>query len=178
MQTLFIKDKKFVELYSETELNRIVMNCVNQIRSSIRETENLILIGVLNGGIPLMNEIAFNMPENIMMDYVKAVSYGDSTFSSGEVNLLLDSCIDLKGKDILLVDDIIDTGRTISFLTEHFISKGAESVRTCCLFYKQNQLVKTPDFYGTEIDEKFIIGFGLDYAQKGRNLRKILKLSD
>jgi hypoxanthine phosphoribosyltransferase len=178
MKTIIIKDKKFTELFSEQELKNIVTSCSQRIKLSINDTENLVLIGVLNGGIPFLNEIAFSLPENITIDYVKAVSYGDNTFSSGKVELLLDTQVDLRGKDVLIVDDIIDTGRTTEFLRDHFISKGAGTVRLCCLFYKKGTLVKEPEYFGSYIGDDFIVGYGLDYAQKGRNLKNILKLSD
>jgi len=178
MKTLIIKDKKFTELFSEAEVKNIVSGCVEKIRSSHFDTENLVLIGVLNGGIPFLNEIAFSLPENITIDYVKAVSYGDNTFSSGKVKLLLDTELDLEGRDVLIVDDIIDTGRTTEYLKELFRSRGAKSVKTACLFYKKGALSDDPDFFGTYSGDDFIIGFGLDYAQKGRNIKNILKLSD
>ncbi|MBU4485827.1 MAG: hypoxanthine phosphoribosyltransferase [Candidatus Delongbacteria bacterium] len=178
METITIKDKIFTELFSEKELKEIIENCVSQIKTSVAETENLILIGVLNGAVPFLNEIAFSLPENISIDYVKAVSYGDNTFSSGKIKLLLDTQMNLNGKDILLVDDIIDTGCTVQFLIEHFKAMGAKSIKTCCLFYKKNPKIEAPDFYGAIIDDEFIVGFGLDYAQNGRNLKKIIKLSE
>lgn len=178
MKTIIIKDKKFTELFSEQELKDIVTACAQKIKRTINETENLVLIGVLNGGIPFMNDIAFSLPENITIDYVRAVSYGDNTYSSGKVELLLDTQLDLRGKDVLIVDDIIDTGRTAKFLKDHFISKGAGSVRLCCLFYKKGTLVEEPEYFGSYIGDDFIVGYGLDYAQKGRNLKNILKLSD
>ena len=178
MKTIIIKDKRFTELFSEQELKDIVTACAHRIKLSINDTENLVLIGVLNGGIPFLNEIAFSLPENITIDYVKAVSYGDNTFSSGKIELLLDTQLDLKGKDVLIVDDIIDTGRTTEYLKDHFRSKGAGTVRLCCLFYKKGTLVKEPEYFGSYIGDDFIVGYGLDYAQKGRNLKNILKLSD
>lgn len=178
MKTIVIKDKRFTELFSEQELKDIVTACAQRIKRTVNDTENLVLIGVLNGGIPFLNEIAFSLPENITIDYVKAVSYGDNTFSSGKVELLLDTQLDLRGKDVLIVDDIIDTGRTTEYLKDHFISKGAGTVSLCCLFYKKGTLVKEPEYFGSYIGDDFIVGYGLDYAQKGRNLKNILKLSD
>ena len=163
-----IKDRVFTELYSEQDLRKIIDKCVSDVKNSISDTENLVLIGVLNGGVPLLNEIAFSMPENITVDYVKAVSYGNNTFSSGEI----------KDRDVVIVEDIIDSGRTTQFLKDHIRKKGAKSVKVCSLFFKKNDLSIEPDYYGELINEKFIVGFGLDYAQKGRNLKSIQKLID
>lgn len=178
MKTVTIKDRTFTELFSEQELNKILTKSINDIKKAVTDEENLVIVGVLNGGVPFLNEIAFSLSEKITIDYVKAVSYGDNTFSSGNVELLLDSRLELNGKDVIIVDDIIDTGRTTEFLKDHFVSKGAKSVRTACLFYKKGVLKQDPDFFGSYIGDEFIIGFGLDYAQKGRNIKSILKLSD
>ncbi len=171
-----IKDRIFTELFSEEKLEELISTCVFRVRSTIDATKDLVVIGVLNGGIPLCNDIAFSLSENVIVDYVKAVSYGDSLRSSGEVKLLLDSVTDVSGKAVLIVDDIIDSGRTVSFLKDHFTAKGAQKVMICSLFYKRNALFPEPDFFGAEIEDQFIVGYGLDYAGKGRNLRKILKL--
>jgi hypoxanthine phosphoribosyltransferase len=173
-----IKDKVFTELFSEKELNGIVSGCVNRVRERVGGIGDLVLIGVLNGGIPLFNEIAFSLGQNVILDYVRAASYGDGTRSSGDVKLLLDSQTDVKGKTVLLVDDIIDTGRTIKFLTGHFLSRGAEEVLACSLFYKRNDIFPEPEIFGTEIGDQFIVGYGLDYAGKGRNIKRILKLKE
>lgn len=178
MKTVTIKDRTFTELFSEQELNKILTKIINDIKKAVTDEENLVIVGVLNGGVPFLNEIAFSLSEKITIDYVKAVSYGDNTFSSGNVELLLDSRLELNGKDVIIVDDIIDTGRTTEFLKDHFVFKGAKSVRTACLFYKKGVLKQDPDFFGSYIGNEFIIGFGLDYAQKGRNIKSVLKLSD
>jgi hypoxanthine phosphoribosyltransferase len=171
-----IRDRYFAELYSELQLRIMISECASKIKNSFTGNEDLVVIGVLNGAVPFLNELVFNLPPEISIDYVKAVSYGDNTFSSGTVRLIMDTELDLKGKTVLLVDDIIDTGKTINFLKEHFLNKGALQVKTACLFYKKNLGVPEPDFYGHEIGDGFIVGFGLDYAQKGRNMRKILRI--
>ena len=176
MQKLLINGKSFSEYISESYLRSIIDKTVSKIVSELKNEEDLAVIGVLNGGVPFMNEIIFRLPENVLVDYVKAASYGDGTESSGRIELLLDTRLDLTGKTVLLVDDISDTGRTLDFLAGKMKEKGAESVKTACLFYKKCPSVKKPDYYGTETGDDFIIGYGLDYAQKGRNLKKILKL--
>jgi hypoxanthine phosphoribosyltransferase len=171
-----IKDREFSVLYSELQLRMMVAGCAEKIKRALDASDDLVVIGVLNGAVPFVNEIVFSLPPNISCDYVKAASYGDETVSSGTVKLLLDTTLDLNGKTVLLVDDIIDSGRTVNFLKDHFLNKGAKQVKTACLFYKKNPEIPEPDFYGHEIGEGFIVGFGLDYAQKGRNIRKILRI--
>lgn len=178
MQKLLINGKSFSEYISESDLNSIVSECVRRIVSELKNINELAVIGILNGGVPFMNEIIFNLPETVYVDYVKAASYGDGTSSSGKIEFLLDTRLDLKGKTVLLVDDISDTGRTIDFLAAKMKEKGAADVKTACLFYKKSPGVKEPDFYGTETGDDFIVGYGLDYAQKGRNIKRILKLDN
>ncbi len=177
-EILRIKDKFFTQLYSEEELAEIVCDCVDRVQKKVSGTDDLVLIGVLNGGIPLFNEIAFSLGPDVTVDYVKASSYGDDITSSGQVRLILDSTADVDGRTVLIVDDIIDSGRTVKYLCDHFRAKGASEVLTCSLFYKRNSFFPEPDIYGKEIGEQFIIGYGLDYAGRGRNIKKILKLSN
>ncbi|MBN2857509.1 MAG: hypoxanthine phosphoribosyltransferase [Candidatus Delongbacteria bacterium] len=176
MQKLLINGKSFSEYISENDLRSIVDKTVSEIVSEMKDIEEPVIIGILNGGVPFMNEIIFRMPENVIIDYVKAVSYGDGTISSGKIELLLDTKLDLKGRTVLLVDDISDTGRTLEHIAAKMKEKGAAAVKTACLFYKKCQGVKEPDFYGAESGDDFIVGFGLDYAQRGRNIKRILKL--
>ena len=171
---LKINDKYFEDYISAEELRSSVERIASEIIADHKDKDisNLVIIGVLNGSIPFMNDIIFKLPENITIDYVKVSSYGDNLESSGKVELLLDTKLDIEGKDILIVDDIIDTGITQKFLKEHFLKRKAKTVKTCCLFYKK---VET-DYTGIKIGDDFIIGYGLDYAQKGRNINRILKL--
>lgn len=178
MQKLLINGKSFSEYISEDDLRSIISECITKIVSELKDIEELVVIGILNGGIPFMNEIIFRLPETVYVDYVKVASYGDATTSSGQIEFLLDTRIDLKGKTVLLVDDISDTGRTMEYLAGKMKDKGAEDIKTACLFYKKCPGVKEPDFYGAETGDDFIVGYGLDYAQRGRNIKRILKLDN
>ena len=167
-----VNDKYFEDYISEKELKLSVERIVSEIKADHTDMSNLIIIGVLNGSIPFMNDVIFKLPEDISIDYVKVSSYGNNLESSGKVELLLDTKLDIAGKDILIIDDIIDSGLTQNFLKDHFLNKNAKTVKSCCLFYKK---VKA-DYSGIMIGNDFIIGYGLDYAQKGRNINRILKL--
>ena len=136
MQKLLINSKSFSEYISESDLRSIIDKTVSKIVYELKNEEDLAVIGVLNGGVPFMNEIIFRLPENVLVDYVKAASYGDGTESSGRIELLLDTRLDLTGKTVLLVDDISDTGRTLDFLAGKMKEKGADPVKTAVLFYK------------------------------------------
>ena len=167
-----VNDKYFEDYILEEELKLSVDKIATEIKADYTDMSELVVIGVLNGSIPFMNDIIFKLPETITIDYVKVSSYGNSLESSGKVELLLDTKLDIDGKDVLIIDDIIDSGLTQKFLKDHFSKKNARTVKSCCLFYKN---IKA-DYSGIVIDDDFIIGYGLDYAQKGRNINRILKL--
>ena len=167
-----VNDKYFEDYISAEELKNAVGRLALEIKADYADMSDLIIIGVLNGSIPFMNDIIFQLPENITIDYVKVSSYGNDLESSGKVELLLDTKLDVTDKDVLIIDDIIDSGLTQKFLKDHFLKKNAKSSKSCCLFYKN---IKA-DYSGIEIEDDFIIGYGLDYAQKGRNINRILKL--
>ena len=173
---LKVNDKYFEDYISADELKMSVERIASEITADYKDISELVVIGVLNGSIPFMNDIIFRLPENITIDYIKATSYGDNLESSGKVKLLLDTKLDVEDKDILVIDDIIDTGLTQKFLKDHFLKRNARTVKTCCLFYKDDPKVEKPDYSGIMIGDDFIIGYGLDYAQKGRNINRILKL--
>ena len=103
---------------------------------------------------------------------MQASSYGSNAVSSGQVRIVKDVSCNVKERDVLIVEDILDTGNTLSFLKEHLLSKGAASVRICTLFDKPDRRKKpvTADYTGRVIDDLFIVGYGLDYSERYRNL--------
>ena len=179
MESIKINDRLFSEYISEERLKDILHGCISEIKKDLSGINGIVVLGVLNGGVPFLNEIVFSFDRNILIDYVKVASYGDGTFSSGKTELLLDTQFDLSKRTVLIVDDIFDTGNTVRFLRDHIRKKGAENVYAACLFYKKNTDHRTlkPDYYGIEIGDDFIIGFGLDYAQRGRNLKEIYRIN-
>lgn len=112
------------------------------------------------------------------VDFLRAASYGESDQSSGKVSLQLDLSLDLRGKDVLLIDDICDTGLTLGYLVEHIYRKQPSSVRTCVLVDKpsRRETEFTPDYIGFEIPNMFVVGYGLDYAEEFRCLPYIASL--
>ena len=130
------------------------------------------LICVLKGGVFFMCELAKRITVPVSMDFMSVSSYGDGTKSSGVVKIAKDLDETLEGKNVLIVEDIIDSGRTLSYLVENLKSRGAKSVRLCTLMSKPSRrVVEVPvDYIGYEIPDEFVVGYGLDYAQKYRNL--------
>ena len=130
------------------------------------------LICVLKGGSFFLCELAKRITVPVSLDFMSVSSYGDGTESSGIVRIIKDLDDSIEGENVLIVEDIIDSGRTLSYLVENLKSRGAKSVRLCTLMSKPSRrVVDVPvDYIGYEIPDEFVVGYGLDYAQKYRNL--------
>ncbi len=130
------------------------------------------IIGVLKGAAFFMCELAKRITVPVSMDFMSVSSYGSSTKSSGIVKIVKDLDEPLEGKDVLVVEDIVDSGRTVSYLTELFKDRRAASIRYCTLLDKPERRVVDldMDYVGFEIPDKFVVGYGMDYDQRYRNL--------
>ncbi len=173
-----LKDKKFETFLSKEEIENKIQKLATDLKATISDFSNLVCVCVLNGATPFFNDLIFKLPVDITLDYLKLSSYGNDTKSSGKINLILNNQFDLKGKDVLIIEDIVDSGLTQKFLLQHFKDQGVKSVKICTLFYKScnNKTDLKPDYFGFEIPDYFILGYGLDYAQAGRNIDHIMKL--
>ena len=149
-----------------------------RITADFKGTSPLWVVPVMDGGMifssDLMREIT--LPLRVMP--IKASSYGDATTSSGTVKLQAGPSVDIKGADLLIVDDILDTGRTLDVLRAHFLEAGARSVRTCVLLRKESARHLVADYIGFEIQDHFVVGYGLDLAGLHRNLPDICVLKE
>ncbi|HEX6930538.1 MAG TPA: hypoxanthine phosphoribosyltransferase [Streptosporangiaceae bacterium] len=132
----------------------------------------LILIGVLKGAVMVMADLARAMHQPVSMDWMAISSYGSGTTSSGVVRILKDLDADISGKHVLVVEDIVDSGLTLSYLVHNLQSRDPASVGVCVLLRKRAaaQMPVEVAYTGFEIDDKFVIGYGLDYAERYRNL--------
>lgn len=130
------------------------------------------MICVLKGGVFFMCELAKRISVPVSMDFMSVSSYGDGTSSSGVVKIAKDLDETLEGKDVLVVEDIIDSGRTLYYLLEILKKRHPNSMRLCTLLDKPDRRVRdvSVDYVGFEIPDEFVVGYGLDYAQKYRNL--------
>ncbi|WP_403022612.1 hypoxanthine phosphoribosyltransferase [Salinibacterium sp. GXW1014] len=137
--------------------------------------EKVLLVGVLKGAVMVMADLARELKLPIEMDWMAVSSYGSGTKSSGVVRILKDLDTDLSGRKVLIVEDIIDSGLTLSWLRANLESRGAESVEICALLRKPEAAKVQVDvrYVGFEIPNEFVVGYGLDYAEKYRNLRDI-----
>jgi hypoxanthine phosphoribosyltransferase len=133
----------------------------------------LVLLCVLKGSVVFMGELMKRIGLPVEIDFMKVSSYGCSSVTSGSVNIILDFYRkDIGDLDILIIEDIIDSGRTMSYLVEYLKLKGAHSVRTCTLLDKpdRREVNFRPDYVGCVIPDEFVVGYGLDYAEKYRAL--------
>jgi hypoxanthine phosphoribosyltransferase len=154
---------------------------VARIAELSREIENdyagepLLLVGVLKGAVMVMADLARELKLPINMDWMAVSSYGSGTQSSGVVRILKDLDTDLTGRRVLIVEDIIDSGLTLSWLLANLRSRGAASVDILALLRKPDAAKVNVDvrYVGFEIPNKFVVGYGLDYAEKYRNLRGV-----
>lgn len=139
-----------------------------------------IFIGVLNGAFIFLSDLIKNITVDCEIDFFKLSSYGDSKISSGNVKLLKELNCDVNGRDLIIVEDIVDSGLSIKFIEEIFSKHTPNSIKVCSLLLKPESLkydVKI-DYIGFKIPSKFVIGYGLDYAQKYRNLKSIYVLNE
>lgn len=134
--------------------------------------KELVLVCILKGGVMFMSQLAKSITVPVTMDFIRLSSYGNALISSGEVELGSDLDNDVAGKEILIVEDIVDSGRTLSFLSSLLIKRGARSVKICSLLDKPSRRVVPVqvDYCGFQIPDKFVLGYGLDYEQYYRNL--------
>lgn len=136
--------------------------------------KDLVLVGILKGAIMFMVDLARHLEMPVDMDFMAISSYGDTTESSGVVRILKDLDAPIEGKHVLVVEDIIDTGLTIRYLVESLRRRGPASLAICTLLDKEKsagrEKVLSPAYVGFRIPERFVVGYGLDYAQKYRNL--------
>jgi hypoxanthine phosphoribosyltransferase len=132
----------------------------------------LLLVGVLKGAVMVLADLARAMHLPVEMDWMAVSSYGSGTRSSGVVRILKDLDTDISGRDVLVVEDIVDSGLTLSWLVGNLRSRGPASVRVCVMLRKPGAARMDVDvaYTGFDIEDEFVIGYGLDYAEKYRNL--------
>ena len=174
MQLSDISDDLESTLYTEQQIADKIAELALRIDADYAG-ERLLLVGVLKGAVMVMADLARALTLPIEMDWMAVSSYGSGTQSSGVVRILKDLDTDLTGRRVLIVEDIIDSGLTLSWLQANLRSRGAASVEICALLRKPAAAKVQVDvrYAGFEIANEFVIGYGLDYANKYRNLRGI-----
>lgn len=161
-------------LVSAEEIDRITTEIAAQIDADYKDVEGkLVLLGILKGSVVFMGDLMKKITLPVEIDFMKVSSYGEGTSTTGRIKIHLDlHRADLTECNILIVEDIIDSGKTLSYLTEYLKINGAKSVKTCTLLDKpsRREVDFRSDYVGASIPDEFVIGYGLDYAEKYRAL--------
>ena len=161
-------------LVSKEEIENIVTRIASEIDRDYKGSERkLLLLCILKGSVVFMGELMKKISLPLEIDFMKVSSYGSGTSSTGRINIILDLHRgDLSDTDIIVIEDIIDSGKTLSHLTKYLELKGAGSVKTCTLLDKpsRREVDFTPDYVGKIVPDEFVVGFGLDYNEMYRNL--------
>lgn len=160
-------------LVSQAEIEEITSRIAAEIDRDYKDSKRLLLLCILKGSVVFMGDLMKKVTLPVEIDFMKVSSYGKGTSTTGRINILLDlHRTDLSECDIIVVEDIIDSGRTLSYLTEYLRIGGAKSVKTCTLLDKpsRREVEFTPDYRGLEIPDEFVVGYGLDYAEQYRAL--------
>lgn len=167
-----ITEKDLKVLFSENDIQNAIKNLGEKINADYKD-EELFLICVLKGAVMFMADLAKHLKMPVDMEFIRLSSYGSGFTSTGKVNAVDISLPDLNGKNVLIIEDIIDTGHTARFLMD-FMKHNfkAKSVKFCSLLDKRikREVDIDPDYYGLDVDDKFLVGYGLDYDGFYRNL--------
>lgn len=179
MEEVIIRNKRFKLIISEMQLDQRIQALAHQINQNYLNKSPLI-IGVLNGAVIFLADLVRYLTVGPEMGFFKVSSYGDEMYSSGVGELELGKNLNLEGRHIILVEDIIDSGETSQFLREYVHNSKAASVCMITLLYKPDSFLcgKKPEYIGFEIPSTFVIGYGMDFAQEGRELRGIYQLNE
>lgn len=158
-------------MISEDEIKDRVASLANQITRDYAN-EELVVICVLKGAFMFCSDLIKHIQLPVRLDFISCSSYGDSTRSSGQVKIEMDLSEGIEGKNVLIVEDIVDTGLTISQLTKMLNSRNPNSIKLASLLYKPSNTVHDVkiDYMAFEIEDKFVVGYGLDYAGRFREL--------
>ena len=161
-------------LFTEEDIQRRLEELAEEVERDY-EGRDLLLVGVLRGAVMVMADLARSFGRHVEMDWMAVSSYGSGTKSSGVVRILKDLDTDISGRHVLIVEDIIDTGLTLSWLVSNLKSRKPASVEICTLLRKPDALQMSVDvkYVGHDIPDAFVVGYGLDYAERYRNLRCI-----
>jgi hypoxanthine phosphoribosyltransferase len=161
-------------LYTEQQIQDRLAELAAEIEKDYAGKE-ILLVGVLKGAVMVMADLARHFGRHLEMDWMAVTSYGSGTKSSGVVRILKDLDTDISGRHVLVVEDIIDTGLTLSWLVSNLGSRGPASVEICTLLRKPEaqQMSVEVKYVGFDIPNEFVVGYGLDYDERYRNLRSV-----
>ncbi len=157
-------------LINEVKIQARIKEIARQIEKEY-EGKQLVFLGILKGSLPFLWELAKNIKNDVRFEFIEVSSY-EGTESTGKIKINKELTESITGKDVIIVEDIVDTGRTLTFLKEYLLEKKPNSLKIAALLSKPSRRVMEigVDYIGFQIEDKFVVGFGLDYDQKYRNL--------
>jgi hypoxanthine phosphoribosyltransferase len=170
--------ENFVELYTKEDIQIMVNELAEKIRNSYSENDELVCVGVLKGAWVFHADLVRALNRPVQVDFIRATSYGHGTQTSGVVRILKDIETDISDKHILVIEEIIDSGRTLKFIKERLMQSHPKSVKIAALLDKKErrEVECEADFVGTQVPNHFVVGYGLDWGEKFRNLQAIYKV--
>lgn len=179
-EIIWVGDEQFKLLFSELDIQSRIGEMAQQIEKDYAG-KRPIFVGVLNGAFIFMADLIRSVKTlDLEIDFYKLSSYGSQKVSAGQVQLLKSVDTKLAGRDVIVVEDIVDSGLSISYIREAILAHGPKSLRFCTLLFKEKmaELDFVIDYVGFRIPKQFVIGYGLDYKQLKRNLPAIYQLAD
>lgn len=178
-QSLKINGDRFVVMLSERRIKAKVKTLARTISKDYKGTVP-VFIGILNGSFIFFADLIREVSIDCEIDFLKLSSYGDAKITSGNVRLLKDLNCEVEGRDIIIVEDVVDSGLSMEYIRNLILQQNPKSFRVVTLLYKKDA-VKTPmkiDYIGFSIPKNFVVGYGLDYAQRVRHLKAIYRLKE
>ena len=165
-------------LVSEEKLEEIVNKLADEINNDFKD-EEVLLIVILKGSVVFAADLMRKLKMPVMIDFMKVSSYGSGTVSEKKINVILDLKTDIKGKNVIIIEDIIDSGNTLHHLKNLLSERNPKSLKLCALLDKpeRRETDVIPEYIGTQIPDEFVVGYGLDYAERFRDLPYIGVLS-
>jgi hypoxanthine phosphoribosyltransferase len=165
-------------LITADQIHQRVGELADEIERDYPADDEIHLVGVLKGGFVFMADLVRAMSARVTMDFIAVSSYAQSTKSTGEVRLVKDLDSGVEGRHVIIVEDIVDTGLTLTYLQDILRARAPRSLKTACLLSKpsRRKVDVVVEYIGFTIEDRFVVGYGLDYAEKYRNLRDIAVL--
>ena len=173
-----MENYKVETLIKDRDINERVTQLGQIISASYIDTNKLIVVGLLRGSFMFIADLVRKLDVPVEVDFITVSSYGSGMTSSGNVKILKDLDGDISGHDVLLVEDIVDTGKTLEAVIEMLETRMPNSIKVCALLNKQSRRISNikADWVGFEIPDEFVVGYGIDYDQRNRNLPFIGKV--
>jgi len=164
-------------IYTEEQIKARVKELADEINRDYPDGD-LLTVGILKGAVVFYSDLLREISRPARMDFMVLSSYGTSSVSTGVVRILYDLEEDISNKHVLIIEDIVDTGLTLHYLTKALASRNPKSLKVACLFDKPSRRKTdfTPDYIGFKVPDVFIVGYGLDYSEKYRNLKYVGEL--